>query len=478
MARRALFGLVLASLVAVSGPVSAAVVQEQPFEHETWDELPDQDIAEAIEALRTEYPYLADVRSLDMTRTRRVGGYSGHALEIVIPPGGFRGFGPYARLPQPVDQAFFRYYVYLADFRPVSSGKLPGLADASLSPSAKGCIPSTPADPGWSARMMFDAAGTAGAPPGEVPIGYYLYHLGQVGDCGDEMIFGSLRQGRWTCIEGQVKMNTPGVADGSMAAWMDGELVHTRANLAFRRPGESVAVREMWDNVYFGGAYPTPNRLGLILDEMVVSDTGRVGCIDPFLDDNHTVHAPAMTELYARRLLFGCGERLVCPEDPLTRAQFAVMIHRLLGPPPGPDAFTDDEGHWAESVFNSLSAAGTLRGCDPPANTLACPDATVTRAQVGAIVRRALGLPPGPDAFTDDDGTWAEADIDALAAAGITNGCEPGRYCPDDPMKRMEAATFMLRADDLLQPVIALAASPAEWPPEGPPPVKPLEERE
>lgn len=476
---KAIIGLISVVAVVLSAfPAGAVVVQNQDFEHETWDEQPDQTLLEAIEALREAHPYLADVRRLDMTRTRRTDGYLGRGLEVTIPVDGYRGFGPYARLPAPIDEAWFRYYVFPDGFLPVSSGKLPGLADASLTPSAKGCNPSTDDAPGWSGRLMFDAVGTAGAGPGEVPIGLYLYHLGQLGDCGDELMFGvGLKQQRWTCIEGHVRMNTAGSEDGLVEAWVDGERVLRRDGLAFRRPGETVAIREMWDNVYFGGRYPTPNQLRLVLDQMAVSDSGRLGCLDPFADDNDTVHANDLTELYARRLLLGCDEGLACPLDRLTRAEFAAMIHRVIGPPSGPDAFVDDDGHWAEGVLNSLAAVGIIKGCNPPANTRACPDGQITRGEVAALVRRTLSLPPGPNAFVDDDGHWAERDIDALAAAGITKGCGVGVYCPDRLMLRMEAGTFTLRADDYLRALTVLAAPP-DWPPAGPPPQIPLEERE
>lgn len=461
-------------LVAVTGlPVSAATL-DQTFEDDTWDEAPDLTLAEAITALREVHPYLADVRNLDMIRTHRGRGYSGHGLEVIVPVGGYRGFGPYARLPETVDEAWFRYYVFLDDFYPVSSGKLPGLADASLAPTAKGCNPSTPENPGWSGRLMFDTVASNGV----VPIGLYLYHLDQAGDCGDEMMFPvGLAQQRWTCIEGHVRMNTPGQTDGMIEAWVDGERVLRREALAFRRPGEAVGVREMWDNVYFGGRYATPNQLDLTLDDIAVSDTGRVSCIDPFSDDNGSVHEGALTELYARQLLFGCGDRLACPQDPLTRAEFAAMVRRLVGTPNGPDAFSDDDGHWGEGALNSLAAAGIMRGCNPPDNTLACPNAQITRAEVAALIRRALVLPGGADAFSDDDGHWAEGDIDALAAAGITRGCDEAGYCPDRPMLRQEAATFTVRSDDRLRSLQVLAPLP-EWPPPHPPPPIPPEEQE
>lgn len=466
-------------LVTLALPAGADTGLIQTFEDPTWDEDPTIPIADAIAALREVHPYLTDVRSLDMTRTRRVPGYSRHGLEVVVPPGGYRGFGPYARLPQPVDEAWFRYNIRLLDFRPVSSGKLPGLADASLTPSAKGCNPSTESSPGWSARLMFDTVGTGVAAPGEVPIGVYLYHLGQAGGCGDELMFNTaLQQARWTCIEGHVRMNTPGNSDGLFEAWVDGHAALTVPDVAFRRAGETgVKIREMWNNVYFGGSYPTPNRLSLVLDDMVVSGTGRVGCIDPFVDDNDSEHEAALTELYARGLLYGCAERQACPHNALTRAEFAAMVHRITGGVPGGDAFVDDSGHWGEGVLNSLAADGVIRGCNPPANSRVCPDMSVSRAEVAAMVKRALGLPPGPDAFSDDNGHWAEGDINALAAAGITRGCGTNRYCPDRTMTRAEAATFMVRVDDGFEALIPLADLP-EWPPPGPPPDIPWEERE
>lgn len=474
-------GMTLLLVAGLALSAGAEIQVNHPFEDPTWDEDPDLSLEESIDALKEVHDDLVDVRGLDMTRTHRTPGYRGWGLDVTIPVGGYRGFGPYARLSEPADDAWFRYYLRLDNFFPAGSGKLPGLADASSTINAKGCKPSTEADPGWSARLMFDTVGTQGAAPGEVPIGYYLYHLGQSGDCGDELLFGvGLGQDRWTCIEGRVRMNTLGSSDGLVQGWIDGEEVFSLGGLAFRRSDEpEVTVREMWNNIYFGGSYPTPGVLSLAYDQVLVSDTGRIGCIDPFSDDNGLTHEAALTELYARGLLYGCAEGLACPLDGLTRAEFAALLHRVIDTPPGSDAFVDDDGHWAEGVLDSLAAAGIMKGCDPPANVRACPNAPITRAEVAALVRRTLDLAPGPDVFGDDDGHWAEDDINALAAAGITKGCDEAGYCPDRTMIRMEAGTFTLRIDDLVsaQAPVPLAAG-AEWPPIGPPPVKPVDERE
>ena len=58
-------------------------------------------------------------------------------------------------------------------------------------------------------------------------------------------------------------------------------------------------------------------------------------------------------------------------------------------------------------------------------------------------------LPPGADAFDDDDGSIHEAAINALAEAGITTGTGDG-YDPDAPVRRDQLASFFARMLGLL----------------------------
>ncbi|MGF1668357.1 MAG: S-layer homology domain-containing protein [Acidimicrobiia bacterium] len=51
-----------------------------------------------------------------------------------------------------------------------------------------------------------------------------------------------------------------------------------------------------------------------------------------------------------------------------------------------------------------------------------------------------------PDTFSDDNGSVFESDIEALAASGITRGCGPESFCPDDPVTRQQMASFLVRA--------------------------------
>lgn len=226
---------------------------------------------------------LVDLRPGDINNTSLVsGGLSNSGLEIKIPEGGFRGLGAFDRLPANAEEAWYRYHIQLSNFDAKSSGKLPGLSGL-YSETARGCLPSRPGSPGWSARGLFGAAGTNGAPDGDIPIGTYLYHLDQPGRCGEAMYWdnSSLHPGRWHCIEGYVKLNTLGESDGVVTGWLDGTERFSRSGLSFRRPDEpGVGIREMWLDVYYGGKKPTGNALYLTIDEVAVSTSGRVGCLD------------------------------------------------------------------------------------------------------------------------------------------------------------------------------------------------------
>jgi hypothetical protein len=57
----------------------------------------------------------------------------------------------------------------------------------------------------------------------------------------------------------------------------------------------------------------------------------------------------------------------------------------------GPDRFTDDNGNVFEGAIERLAQAGITLGCNPPTNDRYCPDDFVTRGQMAAFLKRALG---------------------------------------------------------------------------------------
>ncbi len=150
-----------------------------------------------------------------------------------------------------------------------------------------------------------------------------------------------------------------------------------------------------------------------------------------FFDDDGTTHEASIEAIANVGITKGCNPPTndrFCPNDPVTRGQMAAFLVRALSlPDGGPAGFGDTRGHTFEADIDRLAAAGITKGCNPPANDRFCPDDPVTRGQMAAFVVRALGLSDdgGGNRFVDDDGSVFEADIARLAAAGITKGCNP-----------------------------------------------------
>jgi subtilisin family serine protease len=141
----------------------------------------------------------------------------------------------------------------------------------------------------------------------------------------------------------------------------------------------------------------------------------------------------------------GCSDTWFCPKDTVTREQMASFLARALGlPAAGADYFTDDETSGHEVDINRAAAAGVTQGCG---DGLYCPKGTVSREQMASFLARALSLPATTvDFFTDDEQSQHEDDINRLAAAGIATGCGGGGYCPSAAVSREQMAAFLYRA--------------------------------
>ncbi len=160
-----------------------------------------------------------------------------------------------------------------------------------------------------------------------------------------------------------------------------------------------------------------------------VCDTGEP--TDWFIDDNDSVFESDINWMAEEGITRGCNPPVndrYCPDANVTREQMAAFLVRSLGLTERLDnPFTDDDGSIFEADIERLAAAGITRGCNPPANTRFCPDANVTREQMAAFLVRALGYTDngGGDLFIDDDGSIFEDNIDRLGTAGVTRGCNP-----------------------------------------------------
>jgi hypothetical protein len=205
---------------------------------------------------------------------RRFEPVDGHALRVRVAEGDHYGLSLAYRFREQLgrepEQVFFRYRLRLADdWNPVSSGKLPGIA-GTYGRAGWGGRRVDGTD-GWSARGLFDRPQA-----GRTPIGFYCYHADMRGRYGahwgwQDDGFSGLANNRWYRIEQQVRLNTPGRADGVLRGWVDGRLVFEKTDVRFRDV-PALKIEMVWVNVYHGGRQPAASEDHLYLDDLVISE--------------------------------------------------------------------------------------------------------------------------------------------------------------------------------------------------------------
>lgn len=168
-------------------------------------------------------------------------------------------------------------------------------------------------------------------------------------------------------------------------------------------------------------------------------------------DTTDHLFSRAVTWLIDTDVALGCSASAFCPDRPITRGEIATLLAGALKlPPASRDYFTDDNGSPHEANINAMAEAGITLGCNPPTNDFYCEQQTLTREEAASLLARALGLPKdAPDQFVDDSSSVHQANINALGARGITSGCNPPTndlYCPKDILTRGQIAAFLRRA--------------------------------
>ncbi|MGI9529019.1 MAG: L,D-transpeptidase [Acidimicrobiia bacterium] len=187
-----------------------------------------------------------------------------------------------------------------------------------------------------------------------------------------------------------------------------------------------------------------------------------------FVDDDEIAQEGWIEAITALRITYGCNppeNDEYCPDRLLTRAEMATLVVRALGMQPvdaGP--FTDlaESPHIRD--INALAAEGITKGCNPPANDHYCPERSVSRQETAAFLVRAFELDPSDvDHFSDDEDSIFQDEINALAQAGVTVGCGPTSFCGSEKLTRADMAVFIGKILRLTPNV----------PPERPPPPYP-----
>ena len=172
-----------------------------------------------------------------------------------------------------------------------------------------------------------------------------------------------------------------------------------------------------------------------------------------FFDMFGTVFQNDIGWLRGTGITFGCSDFICCTDSRVDRGAMAAFLVRGLSleDDGGGNLFNDDDDSIFEGNIDRLAAAGITKGCNPPANDKFCPDTAVNRGAMAAFLVRAMGYadPGGGNLFIDDDDSIFEGDIDRLAVAGVTKGCNPplnDQFCPTSVVTRGAMAAFLHRA--------------------------------
>lgn len=131
------------------------------------------------------------------------------------------------------------------------------------------------------------------------------------------------------------------------------------------------------------------------------------------------------------------------PDAPLSRAEVATMIARVLRhESPGP-GLSDSQEAWYSGPVSSLSALGLIQGYEDGSLR---PENKLTRAEFATIISRILRpqeVQPAP--FKDSYAHYAQDAIDQVYGAGLIKGYPDGCFRPDGEITRAEACVILNR---------------------------------
>ncbi|MEC0244076.1 DUF4073 domain-containing protein [Paenibacillus dokdonensis] len=157
-------------------------------------------------------------------------------------------------------------------------------------------------------------------------------------------------------------------------------------------------------------------------------------------------------EASGKGLVTGYEGDLFRPDQTITRAEFTVMLTRALGietqAENGQISFTDGGNIplWAKSAVSVAVKQKLVSGYEDGTFR---PDGQITRAEMSAMIVRALNIPPDNEAslsFADEKNipNWVKGFVAAAAKQGIVHGLN-GEFAPDRQATRAEAAVMLLR---------------------------------
>ncbi|MGG1516687.1 polysaccharide lyase family 8 super-sandwich domain-containing protein [Paenibacillus oryzisoli] len=140
------------------------------------------------------------------------------------------------------------------------------------------------------------------------------------------------------------------------------------------------------------------------------------------------------------------------PDASISRAEFATIVAKAfhINGSPNLASISDVNNHWAKASILALASMGIIDGYEDGTFK---PDKTITRAEIIAIISRIVDLQAvkkESGSFSDIQGSWNGAQIQAAADAGLIEGRDTNIFAPEAPSSRAESLTIVLRALELM----------------------------
>ena len=179
----------------------------------------------------------------------------------------------------------------------------------------------------------------------------------------------------------------------------------------------------------------------------VVASAAPAGSVAGFGDVTHgRFYTAAVQWMVDEAIALETSTGCFLPEQPASRAEIALLIHRFAGEPSGGDEpFNDVEPGdlYADAVAWMYEAQITL-GTGPGTFS---PHRPVTRAEFAAFLHRFAGEPAGVAVpFSDvDRDVWFAGPVAWMYGSGITKGTSAVTFSPYRSVTRAEVATFLYR---------------------------------
>ena len=168
---------------------------------------------------------------------------------------------------------------------------------------------------------------------------------------------------------------------------------------------------------------------------------------------------------YKNDLIEGMSANAFHPDDPLTRAQAAAILVRLLDYEIFSDdnnsfdnSFDDSKGHWAQAAIDTARRNGIISGIG---GNLFAPEAPVSREQMAVmlynILKQRIKLKVGVNssiAFSDvtvKNNPWSYQSIGVMKQYGFFSGFNNGLFKPGQALTRAEMTVLLDKVNKFIE---------------------------